>query len=107
MAIRLKDLKSKTREIPVEYQEETLAVVYRVNVVTPVFLQEMDGTDDKEMTAKQLEAVVERWDLLDEKGKPLRPTMELLMSLPLTFLVAVLNAIVSDMRGPGDEEKKD
>jgi hypothetical protein len=50
---------------------------------------------------------VQSWDLVDDEGNPLPVNDETLQALPTEFTVRVLEEIVTDMRGPGKEEKKD
>ena len=45
--------------------------------------------------------VLVNWDVLDEDGKPMEPTAELLMDFPVDFLVGVTEAIGEDMRPKG------
>ncbi len=101
MAIRLADLQKETRAIEVEISGERLTVEYRVNVVTPAFLNSNPGL------VEQLEAALVNWDLLGEKDdQPLPITKEVLQMIPVTVLSRILEEITDDIRGPGKDEKK-
>lgn len=106
MPIKLQEMLQRTRVFEMTFQGENLKVEYRINVVTPAFLAQVDKLSTRESLIMQIETVVERWELLDENGKELQPTRELLEKLPTDFLAEVLNAIVADMGTPGAEEKK-
>jgi len=97
----------KTRRIQIDIDGEALNVEYRPNVVTPVFLDSLEGLSNRESVHKQVCQAVQTWDLLDDSGQPVPITEEILRTLPTQFTVKVLNSIVTDMNGPGKEEKKD
>lgn len=101
MAIRLADLQKETRKIEVTVGGETLTVEYRVNVVTPAFLNSNPGV------VEQLETALVSWDLLGEKGdEPLPITTDVLQTIPVSVLSLILEKITDDIRGPGSDEKK-
>lgn len=108
MPIKLTDLKNRTRKIQVEFQGETLEVEYRINVVTPEFLHRLDTLAKENITDNlpyQICEAVERWDLVDDDGEELAPTMELLRSLSTEFLTTVIRAIQNDMEVDAAQKK--
>lgn len=106
MPIRLKDMQKATKTIQIDFNGETLEVEYWMYRATPAFLRDMETWDDKEALEKAVCAVVKRWDLLDEDGQEIPPTVEVARELPVEFLREVQTAILDDMRG-GEAEKKD
>lgn len=97
MPIKLSDLLKRTRVITVEFQGETVTVTYRLNAVTPALLS------GKPSAVEQVKAVVEEWDVLDDRGRPMAPDV-IAEQMPTMFLEAVLSAVVQDMQG-GVEKK--
>jgi hypothetical protein len=90
MAIRLSDLRRKTRSVTVHYQGEDVNVEYYVNAVTPEFLLSSNEPLD------QIKRVVASWDVQDDDGNNLAPA-EIADKLPIAFLNAVISAIIEDM----------
>ncbi len=98
MAIKLSDLRSKTRQVQVDYLGDTVTVEYLVNALTMEFL------DRDPNAVEQVKEIVSSWDVLDDTGNPIPPG-EIADQLPLAFLSAVLEAIVADMRSLQAEKK--
>ncbi len=98
---------SKTKQIQVDFEGETLTIDYKPNVVTPTFLDSLEGLNNRQSVHKQICASVQSWDLVNDEGQVLPINDETLQTLPTGFTVRVLEAIVTDMNGPGKEEKKD
>lgn len=107
MPISIAQMMKKTRKIEVDFQGDTFGVVYRVNAVTSDLLKKLDGVAWHESLVEQVEAAVESWEVLDEKGKAKAVTTAFLQTLPTDFLSCVLTAITKDMQAPGADEKKD
>jgi hypothetical protein len=96
--MKLSELQKKTRNIEVEYQGETVAITYLVNVVTPGFL-----SDEPDLVEQVKRAVVE-WDVLNDDGEKL-PPKEVAGEMPLAFLKLVLEAVIDDMRVETGQKK--
>lgn len=94
MPIGLAELQSNTRTLSVDYDGETVTIVYRPGVLTPATSDEFG----KQATVEQLETMLVSWDVLDEKGKALPVSRELLDALPARFLAHLSGAILGDMR---------
>jgi len=103
--MRLTKVLEQTRTIEVEFSGETVEVEYFMNVITPGLLKELQEYG-KEAPLHQLEAMVKKWDVVDDEGEEIRPTQENLPKFPLGFLIVVLQQIDQDMEGWGKEEKK-
>lgn len=107
MAIRLSDIQKRTRTITVRFQEEDCLVTYRINALTPAFMDAlMEKRNLRDVLLLQIREVVDTWDVVDDSGKPIPPA-SIAEQLPTAFLQAVGNAISADMSAPGPEEKKD
>lgn len=96
--MKISELQRKTKTITVEYQGETVNLEYRLNAVTPAFLDE--GGD----AAAQLVKLVTRWDIVDDDGSELAPEA-VVRVLPVELLAKILSEIVADMRLDAAEKK--
>ncbi|MGL4651572.1 MAG: hypothetical protein ACRC1H_19350, partial [Caldilineaceae bacterium] len=111
MPLRIADLAKTEKTVTLEYDGESVTVVYRPRLLTTTArLRLLAGPNMSNMehfdAAMAGEAVEEfftdvarllaSWDVLDEKGKPMRPTAALLGELPQDFISAVLRAIAED-----------
>ncbi len=94
MPISLSELQNNTRTITVDYDGEKVTVVYKPGVLTPTASTEFV----KSTVVEQLEKLLVSWDVMDEKGKPLPVTTELLNQLPGRFLSHLALAVSGDMR---------
>jgi hypothetical protein len=104
--IHIEDLKKETRKIEIQHGEDTLHVEYRLNAANPLFLRELKTIEDTdENLTRQLQELVVHWDLLDENGQEVTPTVELIASIRREFWQEIIGQIVLDMRGPADEKK--
>jgi chemotaxis regulatin CheY-phosphate phosphatase CheZ len=104
--MKLSDLRKKTKKISIEIQGDTLNVEYRLNVVTPLFLRELGSIEDSdENITRQLQEVVASWDLLDDEGKEIKPTVELVQSIPRPFWMKLFDIILEDMKASVEQKK--
>lgn len=104
--MKLSDLRKKTKKISIEIQGDTLNVEYRLNVVTPLFLRELGSIEDSdENITRQLQEVVASWDLLDDEGKEIKPTVELVQSIPRPFWMKFFDIILEDMKASVEQKK--
>lgn len=100
MSIKLSDLQNETRTIVIDFRGERIELEYYVNVVTPALLKE--GLPPSE----QLTRMLKRWDIEGDNGEEIPVTVEVIDLLPYTLQGDMSMAIIEDMRGPGEEEKK-
>lgn len=113
MPLRMADLAKAERTVTLEYDGESVTVVYRPARLTAMMrLRLMAGptlnvADVETATPAEWVPALEEWydetagllvawDVLDEKGKALKPTAQLLADLPQDFVGAVLRAIFDD-----------
>lgn len=106
MGLRLEDLKTDTRTVTVAYRGHELHVTYKPSAYTPTFIRDMrirpDGETQAEALVPMLTVLVQTWDLLDDKEKPLPITAELLGTLEIPFLNAIGTAINQDVVNVGE-----
>lgn len=100
MSIKLSDLQKETRKVVIDFRGERIELEYFVNIVTPAFLKE--GHSPSEQLARMLK----RWDIEDENGGEIPVSSEVVDMLPYSLQGDMSRAIIEDMHGPGEEEKK-
>ena len=109
MPIRLIDLKKDRRTCIVTWEGETAEIVYRPSAYTPETEDEMRQAFESGRPANGLAMILAstlvEWDILDEDGNKLPPTLELMRKLSNGFLVAVSNAIVEDQNTEREDRK--
>jgi hypothetical protein len=101
MSIKISDLQKKTKKINITFQEETLNVEYKINVVTPAFVEE------KLKLYQQLARAISSWDLMNEDGSMVEISEETFKTLPVQLQTTLLSAITDDMKVAGEDQKKD
>lgn len=96
-------LKSRTRQVVVEYEGEKLTVEYRPGALTGALVDRVTTAAGEQgqsaVIAEALSEVVAGWDATCG-GEPYPPTHENLMALPLRLLSDVFRAIVQDAAPP-------
>ena len=114
MPLQITDLAKQERTATATWDGETVAFTYRPRLLTPlarlrllagpvayVSNQEtatlLDMAAAVQQYAKELAAILCTWDV-QNKGKTLKPTAELIETLPQEFLMAVVAAMVEDAR---------
>lgn len=108
MAMKLSEVKAKTKVVTVSFMDETVDVSYRPAAMTPAILEDVlalaksaeTDAEDMALVGSMLEPVLDWWDVLDDKGKRLPTTTESIREMPLAFLVQVLQDVQEDMRPP-------
>lgn len=101
MPIKLSDLQKATKNVVVKFYGDELNVEYKINVVTPAFLEE------KPKLTEQLARVIEHWDLVDENGDELPHDVKMMEKLPVQLHTKLMNSIITDMNLAGEDQKKD
>jgi hypothetical protein len=99
MAVRLTDMKAKTRETELVWDGETVAFCYKPNEFTMDLADEIDAAAKSEETnvvATLLGPVLVWWDVLDDKDKRIPPTAEKMGQFPLNFLLKIMRTITED-----------
>ena len=103
MAVKLNEMKNRTKTITVPWDGEEVDVSYYPNIVTPELLEKVDEASAKEdlsVLGVMLEPVLEWWDILDDKNKRIPTSAEVIRTIPLNFLNAVQSAIQEDQNPP-------
>lgn len=108
MAMKLSEVKAKSKVTTVVFLDETVDVSYHPAAMTPRILEDVmalaksaeTDAEDMGMVGAMLEPVLEWWDVLDDDGKRIPPSRENIRDMPLPFLVAVLEKVQEDMRPP-------
>lgn len=108
-------------ETTVHFAGEDIGVGYAVGKITPQHMAErleaLAGAGDIDedapdavakvssgmrSLAEQVQDMVAWWDVTDDDGNRLEPTVEVALTLPLPFLRVVVNAAQEAMRPPTD-----
>lgn len=118
MGIRLTDMLSRSTTTDVKFDGELVTVSYYPNAVTLELSDRLDkearaadlaleaGEDTEfDSITGQLIPVLEWWDVLDDQGERVPPTRANMRKFPLTFLTAVMDAIVADQEVSAGESK--
>ncbi len=96
-------LKSRTRQVAVEYEGEKLTVEYRPGALTGALVDRVSTAAGEQgqsaVIALALSEVVAGWDATCG-GEPFPPSMENLMALPLRLLSEVFRVVVQDAAPP-------
>ena len=106
MPIKLSTIVNKTRETVVKFAGEEIKIEYRMYVVTPAMLKELEQQAAQESVMQQVETIVKWWDLVDDEGAEIPIKVEAMRGLPMDFLSETLLTIVHDQRGWSKDEKK-
>lgn len=122
MAITLRDLLNERRTCEVVLRDDSgygdgdqpelvtaLEVTYRPSGYTPIVEDEFKGAIESDRSgnafANLLDGLLIGWDLVDDDGDEIEPTLEFLRTLPNGMLVKISNAIIEDM-GSGKNTRK-
>jgi len=96
-------LKSRTRQVTVEYEGERLNVEYRPAALTGALVDRVTTAAGEHgqsaVIAEALSEVVAGWDATAD-GQPYPPTPENLLALPLRLLSEVFRVVVQDAAPP-------
>lgn len=112
MPIRLSEFLAAEKTISLDCRGETLEITFRVNALNNKFIETYYGktwaenNPGKNRLDCQLVDLIVGWNLVDDNGKVLPPTPELIAQLPLGLKKQVGEAIWKASEDPGDEEKK-
>lgn len=101
MPIPLSALTADRRTVRVAFGDDTLTLTYRPSAVNAV--QEARELEEREKgqhlfaQARSLAEIVESWDVVDEKGTPLPPTVLTMQTLGLDVTSKLTRAILDDL----------
>lgn len=94
--------KKDTKVVTIAFEDESVAVCYRPAVMSPRFVELIQGVQsDIALVADVIQRVIVWWDVLDDEGNRLPPTPENTMELDMAFLGTVLTSVMEDM-APGE-----
>ncbi|MDQ3540921.1 MAG: hypothetical protein M3440_09550 [Chloroflexota bacterium] len=96
--IRFASVKDIQKIATIVYQDTAFDAAYLPGKVTPRAMREFDdNTDNIDKITDMLSQFVSTWDVLDDEGERLPATKEVMLDFPLSFLNAILTAIIEDM----------
>lgn len=100
MSFKLSDLSKDTKEVKVPFGENTLTIEYRVDFYTAEVELFLRGIKDSEQPMSDnvsvLARMIQSWDAVDDKGKAIKPTEDVLRSLGAETISKILSAIFED-----------
>lgn len=103
MAMKLSEVKAKVKTCTVTWDDEEVEVGYHPAAMTPEILeavQEHAKEDNLRVIGTMLEPVLAWWDVLDDDGERMPTDAETIRTIPLPFLMKVLDDVQGDMRPP-------
>lgn len=90
---------SKTEKVTqVTWEGDTMDVGYNPHAVTLEVIDLIANAETLEGVAVQLSKVLVWWDLLDDKGKRLPTDLATMRSLPVNFLLKVMDDVTEDSK---------
>lgn len=101
MPISISALAANRRTVKVDFSGETLTINYRPSSINAV--QEARELDERAAgkhvmsMATSLAEIVESWDLVDDAGKPVPVSVELLSTFGLDVLQKMTREIITDL----------
>lgn len=107
MGMKLSEVKARVRTTIVVWEDEKVDVGYRPAAITPEVLEQVNDaaqSGDLSVMGTMLEPVLDWWDVLDDEGERIPPTASFIRTMPIAFLMAVLEQVQEAMRPP---EKRD
>jgi hypothetical protein len=116
MAINFQKLDQRTNKVTFEYGEQSMEVEYRPSAIAKdgyfARLDEIKAdTSMKESDREnasilyQLETAVVSWELVDEKGEVVKPSLELVQAIEKPFWYKLLQTVDSDLARRFDAKK--
>jgi hypothetical protein len=103
MGLKMGDFAKDERVVEIQLGEETAMLAYRPSAYTPRVESELQSALEQNRPsagmARLLAGVLLSWEVLDEDGNEIEPTMDNLMDIPSVLLGAAITAISADMGG--------
>lgn len=99
--IPLRTMADALASIEVEWFGETATVEVRPGRLTRELFQLADSDEPFEGVAEQVKALVARWEVLDDKGKELPVTDEVIAALPFGFIRSIVAAAIATVSAEG------
>ena len=103
MPLTLSNATKRTKTIDIDYDGETVAVTFYPRAMTHSLIKSMQASDTDNISGitDALTHLVASWDVLDDAGNQLPPTVEVMQGFPVDFMGAVFTGIVQAMQ-PGE-----
>ena len=97
--MRLSELFSETKVLPVAIGDSELSVTYRPQAITPEMMDRMTTAANApgEAIVKTVVDLVVAWDLTDDSSAPYPVTLDNVRKLPVSFLATITKAITEDI----------
>jgi hypothetical protein len=105
MGMKLSAVKGKIKTAQITWEDETVEVGYHPAAMTPELLERVDASGKAESLAVLgvlLEPLLAYWDVLDDDDKRLPTDAATIATIPLPFLMAVMDQVQESMRPPAD-----
>lgn len=106
MGMKLSVVKGKIKTTQIHWEDETVEVGFHPAAMTPELLERVSSSAEGQNLAVLgvlLEPVLAYWDVLDDEGKRLPTNAETIATIPLSFLMAVMDQVQETMRPPADK----
>lgn len=94
--MRLSDL-GREAKATIEYDGAEINVVYRPAAINSDWLKRMGESAGLDTYVPLLTEVLVRWDITDDDGNELEPSVEIMRQLPIDFLNKVAQALLERM----------
>jgi len=108
MSISIRDYNRDEKICEMAVGDERAEVLYRPSAYTPRVESELQSALERNRPsagmAELLAGVLISWEVLDEEGNEIEPTIENLMELPSVLLGAAVSAISEDIAGDVDRK---
>lgn len=105
MAVKMSEMKSRTKVLQVTWDGETVDVSYFPNVVTPELLEQVDDAakrDNLDILGVMLEPVLDWWDILLDDDTRMPTDADTIKRVPMSFLSKLQDAITEAQRPPAE-----
>lgn len=111
MPMNLKAVRGKIKMTKIKWDDEEVEVGYYPAAMTPNLIDQVvqAGKDDNlDVISIQLEPLLAWWDVVEEEGGPrIKTDRATIKTLPIPFLLAVVNGIQAAMRPPASKDQED
>lgn len=103
MAVSLTKMRQSIRTAQVTWEEDVVDFGYKPAMFTTELVEEVTSeaqANNLHGVAEMVEPLLEWWDVLDDEDNRLPTDLETIKSMPLTFVMGIVDVIGGDMRPP-------
>lgn len=103
MAVKLNEMKARTKTLVVDWDGEKVDVSYFPNAVTPELLDRVDdavAANDRNVLGVLLVPVIEWWDILEDDNSRMPVSDDNIQRVPMSFLNKLQDSIQEAQRPP-------